>query len=69
MTNAERQFGWMHVMDVSAKEPITHIVPINDSYTHDTDNCWCCPTDDGYEVIHNAADCREDYEDGRRKLN
>lgn len=69
MTNDERQFGWMHVVEMRMKpgEHVTHIVPINDSYAHDTEECWCCPLDDGYEMIHNAADCREDYEDGKRK--
>lgn len=56
---------------------IWHVVPMNDTREHVHEGraaakgqCWCCPTidveDDGYIVIHNAMDCREDYEIGRR---
>lgn len=65
----ERQFGWMNVIhiDKNPNEYVTHIVPIGDSYAHDTEKCWCQPIDDGYEVIHFAADQREAYEEGIRK--
>ena len=41
-----------------------HVYPINDTRQHVTNGgtCWCNPTFDGYVVIHNAADGREDYE-------
>jgi len=48
-----------------------HCVPCNDLKDHvidDEGSCWCKPEfDTGYEVfIHNSADGREDYEEGRR---
>lgn len=59
----------------------THIVPVNDSREHElTKDCWCNPYMDeaclcGNELvtkgeiwIHNAADGREQFETGIRKV-
>ena len=45
-----------------------HVYPINDLRPHDTESgkCWCNPTFDGFVIIHNALDGREDYESGRK---
>ena len=45
-----------------------HVYPVNDFRPHNTSGgkCWCNPTYDGYVVIHNALDGREDYEAGRK---
>lgn len=51
---------------------LTHIYPVNDLREHITTGteCWCNPEiDEEYNlVIHNSADERESYEQGR-KLN
>jgi hypothetical protein len=54
--------------------PVYHITPQNDLYRHELDRdgeCWCCPEIDHDEFdvtyIHHSYDCREAYEDGRRK--
>lgn len=49
--------------------PPLHVVPCNDLREHDTDGeeCWCCPRLEDGVVIHNSADGREAYEDGRRR--
>lgn len=51
--------------------PTVHVVPLNDTRTHDlSEACWCQPTyevDDGDVYIHTSADGREDYEAGFRK--
>lgn len=46
-----------------------HVVPINDLKEHVlTINCWCNPEEQEEGVlVHNAADGREDYENGKRK--
>lgn len=49
-----------------------HCVPIDDLREHTLDDngtCWCEPEHDEYYdlFIHNSADGREDYEEGRRK--
>lgn len=48
-----------------------HCVPVADIREHvldDDGTCWCEPDfDEDYEMfIHNSADGREDYEEGRR---
>jgi hypothetical protein len=48
-----------------------HCIPVNDLREHvidDEGTCWCQPEfDTEYEMfIHNSADGREDYEEGRR---
>lgn len=50
---------------------LLHCVPNNDLKEHiidDEGSCWCKPDFDyEYEMfIHNSADGREDYEEGRR---
>ena len=55
--------------------PVYHCTPQNDLYAHVLDvqgSCWCCPErdDENPEEIffhHHAYDCREEYEEGRRK--
>jgi len=44
-----------------------HVTPRRDLRVHDAENCWCQPEDDGYLIVHNSADGREDYESGKRK--
>lgn len=48
-----------------------HCIPVNDTREHiidDEGTCWCQPEfDTEYEMfIHNSADGREEYEEGRR---
>lgn len=51
---------------------IIHTYPKNDLREHETTGnpCWCNPEirDDGYHIIHNSMDGREDYETGKRKM-
>lgn len=57
------------------KHPVYHVTPRDDLYVHVLDSkgsCWCCPERDdddpeGTIYVHNAYDCREQYEDGRRQ--
>ncbi len=49
-----------------------HCVPLDDTHPHTLDDegsCWCEPVyDEDYSIyVHNSADGREDYEEGRRK--
>ena len=52
-----------------------HIVPSGDGREHDLTPrvCWCGPEveehEGGFIITHNSTDGREDYEQGRRKLN
>jgi hypothetical protein len=57
---------------------VFHVTPRDDTYAHVLDangTCWCCPeldedyTDDPDDkvFVHNAYDCREEYEFGLRK--
>ena len=40
-----------------------HVVPLDDEREHDLSlACWCQPLEDGWTIIHHAADCREKYE-------
>lgn len=59
------QHGWV----VLARNDIysTHIVPINDMRSHRSDHsCWCEPVlNDEQAWVHNSADGREEYEQGR----
>lgn len=48
-----------------------HVIPLNDLREHEESaGCWCEPVvnDDGV-LVHNAADKRELYERGERKVN
>ena len=49
---------------------LTHIYPVNDLREHTTSGaeCWCDPEIDEEDnlVIHNSADERESYEQGRK---
>lgn len=48
---------------------VTHIVPVDDLRPHElTSMCWCHPHLDHEDFIalHQSADCREDFETGRR---
>lgn len=67
-------FGWevatvMH----NGRQQGEHLLPCGDLRRHQLDpSCWCCPAEDadaaGY-WIHNSADGREEYEEGRRAAN
>lgn len=49
-----------------------HVYPIGDLREHNIENglnCWCKPTQDGFVIIHNSMDGREDYETGKRRAN
>jgi hypothetical protein len=49
---------------------IHHTIPLNDLRVHsaDYDKCWCKPRlDEDGNLIHNAADGRERYEQGRAR--
>ena len=53
------------------RDPEVHVSPINDTFEHvlEGHDCWCGPevAEDGV-VIHNSADGRDDYEEGKRKV-
>lgn len=43
-----------------------HVVPMHDLRDHTPTDCWCLPCQDADDVtIHNAADQRESYDNGR----
>ena len=51
-----------------------HAIPKNDLFPHvlSHKDCWCKPTrdeDNETIIVHHSADGREEYEDGRRKMN
>lgn len=51
---------------------VAHIVPMNDTRTHELSNeCWCNPElDHEYRTVtHHSADNRESYENKTRLLN
>lgn len=55
-------------------ESVMHIVPVDDVKEHllaRDGRCWCNPRVEwnGLVYVHNSADGREDYEEGRRKPN
>jgi len=45
-----------------------HVFPLNDRRVHCANDCWCDPTllEDG-TVVHQSADRREEYENGRSR--
>lgn len=45
------------------------VLPFNDVHQHVSGvECWCRPRiDDDEVIVHNAADCREDYVERGRK--
>ena len=44
-----------------------HVIPLDDLRPHnESPDCWCSPTADDGVVIHNSADLREQYEQGRK---
>lgn len=47
-------------------DDIPHVIPINDLRPHDIDDCWCNPWEDDGVMVHNSADRREEYENGRK---
>lgn len=56
----------------SKKEPITvHAIPDNDDIIHRcASDCWCNPSINDHGVwIHIPFDCREEYQNGLRKVN
>ena len=56
---------------LEGRDPEVHVFPVDDAFEHVTEGyeCWCNPevTEDGV-VVHNSADGRDDYEDGKRKV-
>jgi hypothetical protein len=48
-----------------------HIIPLDDLYPHKlSKDCWCHPQEDDEHpelLVHQAADGRLDYEEGRRR--
>lgn len=49
-------------------KPEYHVVPLKDLKEHKTsEHCWCEPEKVDGVWVHNSADGREEYEDGRRK--
>lgn len=49
---------------------LQHIVPVDDLYPHLlAADCWCHPELDEEDWIatHHSADCREDFETGKRQ--
>lgn len=52
-----------------------HVVPSGDGREHDITPrvCWCEPDveehEGGFIITHNSVDGREDYENGKRKVN
>lgn len=66
--------SWQHDEGLGLPEEVH---PLNDLRPHviqgdrtatDRKPCWCKPVDDGYCIVHNALDGREEYEIGRRML-
>lgn len=60
--------GWMTVT-VQA-DLTTHVIPMNDLREHHRHGeCWCHPVveHESRMMVHNSADGREDFEEGRRK--
>lgn len=57
------ELGWALM-----SEPM-EILPFNDTHQHRGGlDCWCRPhLNDDEVIVHNAADRREDYVEGRRK--
>lgn len=57
--------------DACEPNEFLHCIPLDDLGDHIIDNegsCWCEPEFDwDYDMfVHNSADGREDYEEGRR---
>lgn len=63
---------WQTTLDYLGKDPVCHVVPLNDLQKHDKDsNCECNPSVE-YEIdkqgnhvpiyVHNSYDHREDLE-------
>ena len=46
----------------------TSVWPANDLREHDIDNdrCWCCPWYSDHILVHQSADRREEFEQGRK---
>jgi hypothetical protein len=65
----KKLLGWQ--LYENNKDKDCHLIPVNDDRWHECDKkCWCVPVEDhNRKWMHNAADCREDYEDGFRKHN
>lgn len=66
MIQEDEGFGWIHLP--FGKH--VHVLPLNDTKEHEVggDTCWCDPEVDDGVMIHNAADEREDFERGLRKV-
>jgi hypothetical protein len=62
---------WMNITGPTGTgNLVTHIVPVDDLRPHElTSDCWCHPHLDHEDWIatHQSADCREDFENGKRR--
>ena len=64
---AKPQGGWEHWCEN------VHVVPVEDTLPHviKGTTCWCKPQEieenEGTVIVHNSADGREEYENGRQK--
>lgn len=67
MTCEHSPLTWAVFPDPDKKE-LEHVIPANDTRTHETAGCWCEPFEDGFAVVHNSADHREDYFEMGRKV-
>ena len=63
----DADFGWEHLpVFLNGEIHYRHVVPCGDLKRHQLDPvCWCTPVIEDGIVIHNAADRREDYEQGK----
>ena len=62
--------GWdLCPITLDGRPLFTHLVPCGDLKRHQLDaTCWCDPQADEEEpslIVHNAADGREEFEEGR----
>lgn len=67
----DHETGWDSLpIYLRGKLVFRHVVPCGDLKRHQLDPvCWCRPTIDDEDetmLIHNSADGREEYEQGRR---
>lgn len=64
--------GWQNIEITNGWAFALHCIPLNDIKVHELDadgTCWCHPREDNDRAdfwIHNSADGRESYEEGRK---
>ena len=58
-------FGWV----AEKTGNFVDVKPVNDMKEHiNGEDCWCQPSYENGVFTHNAMDCREEYENGKRKM-